>query len=154
MDMEFSMSFSDEEPVEDTFLKNIRFAEWWQRERARNRKLPLAERLRVLFDELPKEAVAAITDDQGALIAEMVRTRNALIHSDDSLGAHASVGERLKAITTKLGMMLWFHLGLVDFGEEPVREMAMRTGISHALYKYLSQSDRPDDRQQCLPGCD
>jgi hypothetical protein len=151
MEMEFAISFSDDEPVESTFLKNVQFAEWWQRERGRERKLPLAQRLRVLFGELPHEAVAVITDDQDALIGEIVRTRNALIHSDDKPSTKAASGERLGVITTKLGVLLWFHVGLVDFGTKSVTELAAKTDATHALYKYLSQSDRPDDRQVHLP---
>ena len=152
MEMEFSICVTDDEPPEDTFLKSIRFAEYWQRQRARGHKLALRDRLRTLFGELPKEAVDLITDDQQSLITEMVRTRNSLIHADDAPGTHAATGARLEAIATKLGIMLMFHIAFVDRGEDFVKGMVSGTGKNPALDRYMSQTDRPDDRQACLPG--
>ncbi len=151
METEFSICVMGDEHPEDTFLKNIRFAEYWQRERARGHKLALRDRLRTLFGELPKEVVDLITDDQESLIAEMVRTRNSLIHADDVPGTHAATGARLEAVATKLGVMLMFHLVFVDHGEDFVKTMVSGTGKNPALYKYLSRTDRPDDRHPRLP---
>lgn len=58
---------------------------------------------------------------------------------------------RLKAVTTKLGVLLWLHMGLTDFGDEAVRDAVIGIGRNRNLNKYLSPTDRPNGGQLQLP---
>ena len=151
MELTFSLSVMEEESAEDVFSQNIRYAEWWHRKRTRKQQSPLRKRLETLFSELPKEAVDLITDDPGRLIGEMVRTRNVLVHADQSRRSDIARGRRLKVVTTKLGVLLWLHTGLTDFGDEAVRDAVIGIGTNRSLNKYLSPTDRLNGGQLQLP---
>jgi hypothetical protein len=107
----------------------------------------LRERLSGLFDELPVEAVCLISDDKVSLIAEIVRTRNSLVHADQGPRTRMATGDRLKAVVMKLSVMVWLHVGMVDFGAEYAEKSVPGIRGNPNIYKYLCQSDRPDDAQ-------
>jgi hypothetical protein len=148
----FSIGVSDDEPPEETFLESVRFAEWLHRERWRAPKSALRNRLQALFEALPGEARVLITDDENALIRDIVRTRNVLVHALEGREGRRASGERLETIIIKLGILLSFHFGMLDHGVDVAKEVVPGIRKNGNLMKHLSQSDRVDDRQGHLPG--
>jgi hypothetical protein len=142
-EVEFSMGCDgDEDEQEKSFLTNVRFVEYWFRERHPSKKnLPLKEKIVALGSELPAAAIARFTDKLEDLAMRIVVTRNFLTHLDPRLESRAARGDQLRIINLKLGTLLWYHVGLVDFGPDAVTDSIKRPPRAKHIREDLATSD-------------
>jgi hypothetical protein len=133
---------SEPEKIENQFIENIRFAEYWCRRLGMEKRgWPLAARLSALFDELPDGCERVITDDRAALIREIVNARNRFAHGkyDAPRLPHA----RLLVLLIKLAALLLFSDALHEKGASIAVELSQQS--SPYLRKMLGQSDKLPD---------
>ena len=142
-EVEFSMGCQggpDEQ--EESFLNNVRFVEYWFRERFPQRKdLSLKEKILVLADELPAGATARFTDNLEDLAKRIVVSRNFLTHLDPRLESRAAQGDQSRILNLKLGVLLWFHVGMVDFGADAVTDALQHPPRAKHIREDLATSD-------------
>lgn len=136
----FLGSHSTAKEIEDQFIENLRFAEFWCRRLGLAKKrVTLAARLSTLFDELPVECQRVITDNRHALIQEIVRTRNRFVHGD--FFSPRVSDHRLHVLSIKLATLLLFSDVLHDYGTDMVLKLSLNG--SPYLRGQLAQSDQP-----------
>ncbi len=142
METAFIISVGDCEPeeLERFFLRNVRSAETLYAEFYKKKHATLRSRLESLFAVLPEEIANPITDDRDGLIAEIVLTRNYLVHGDRRLRASAARGDRLITLTTKLGALLLSSNSILRHQLEDFQMMVHVLKIS--CEPHLSKSDQ------------
>jgi hypothetical protein len=142
-EVEFSMGCDGEEDEQEkSLLINVRFVEYWFRERHPTKKnLPLKEKIVALGNELPAGAIARFTDKLEDLAMRVVVTRNFLTHLDPRLESRAAHGDQLRIINLKLGTLLWYHVGLVEFGADAVIDAIKHPPRAKQIREDLSTSD-------------
>jgi hypothetical protein len=136
----FSSEQTDPTTVIEVFRGNVQYAEWFVRQISnKSKQLPLAAKLQYLFDLLPGEAVGAITDDQPALIREIIRARNRYAHGKFEEAAPSTT--RLHTLSVKVAALISFaervHEG------HPNDAIAMAQGGSPYIRSQLGQTDVP-----------
>ncbi len=142
-EVEFSMGCDgDEDEQEKSFLNNVRFVEYWFREQHPAKKnLPLKEKIVALGKELPAGSTTRFTDKLEDLAQRIVVTRNFLTHLDPRLESRAAHGDQLRILNLKLGTLLWYHVGLVDFGADAVIDAMKHPPAAKHIREDLATSD-------------
>ena len=152
----FHLGIGRGESLEQNFLENAQFVEYWHRQLHPEVNLPsrdrpsLRVRLQGLARDLPDVAIQRFTDDFSGFAQKVVTTRNYLIHLDPRLELKAMSGPELEILTLKLGHFLLFHTGQNDYGEEWLVNLVSRDAGSPEVRHALAATDKHDDRQLIL----
>ena len=137
----FGFGDANSEPgeLERQFMENMQYVEHYCRTLGlAKRGVTLAQMMSALFDRLPAGSGDSITDDRQNLIKELVSFRNRVAHG--KFDTPRPSFDRLLAITTKLGALLFLNDGLDEYGADGVFDLSKRG--SPYLRGMLARSDK------------
>lgn len=136
----FISDHSDPNEVERQFMENIQYLEHYCRNIGLEKKgMTLARRISALFDRLPLDCEASITDHREGMIREVVTFRNRAAHGD--YDSPRPTSERLLGLSSKVASLLSLSDIFDDSGPDAA-SLSSKQG-SPFLLKMLAQSDRP-----------
>lgn len=136
----YSFGSDDDDPqkIQEAFLGNVQYAEWFFRKSSKKRgRTALDRQLHYLFEQLPPGTEVAITDDRDNLIREIVRVRARFAHGQFEQQRPSS--NRMHTLSIKVAALLSFVETSQEGHTETVLKMAR--GGSPYLRKILSESD-------------